>query len=248
MRVLCIFAHPDDESFIVAGTAGWAAARGATLALLTATRGGAGSVGQPPICTRAELRAVREGELRAAAAILGITDLTLLDYPDRELAAAPVDEIRASLVATIRRVRPDVVITFDPNGTNLHPDHIAISRFTVDAVTAAADARWFPASGAPHATARLVWTPPAAPWQSVAARSAPNDLPGSDFVLDVRPWAELKTRALRAHRTQNAQIDRVFFGPDRTLSLGVEIFRQAWGPPLPHRPMDDLFVGLAGHP
>jgi LmbE family N-acetylglucosaminyl deacetylase len=245
MRILSILAHPDDESFVVGGTAGWAATRGDSMALVTATRGGAGKTGQPPLCTQAELPAVRERELRTACAILGIADLTLLDYPDRELATAPVAEIREALVAVVRRVRPHVVITFDPNGTNLHPDHIAISRFTMDAVTAAADPRWFPASGAPHTTPRLLWTPPAAPWQSAATMAAPADTPGSDVLLDVSPWASRKADALRAHRTQHVQIDRLFFGRDRALALNLEIFRQAWGPPLPHRPITDLFAGLA---
>jgi len=246
MRVLCIFAHPDDESFIVGGTACWAAARGDSLALVTATRGGAGKVGVPPVCTPAELPSVRERELRAACAILGIADLTLFDYPDRELAAAPVDEIRARLVAVIRRVRPHVVITFDPNGTNLHPDHIAISRFAIDAVTAAADPRWAPESWPPHATPRFLWTPPKTPWQSSGVRSQP-DIPGSDVILDVRPWADRKAAALRAHRTQHLAVERLFFAPDapgRDGALDLEIFRQAWGPAVPHRPITDLFAGL----
>jgi LmbE family N-acetylglucosaminyl deacetylase len=246
MRVLCIFAHPDDESFIVGGTACWAAARGDSVALVTATRGGAGKAGEPPRCARSELPAVREAELRAACTILGIADLTVFDYPDRELAAAPIEEIGARLVAVVRRVRPHVVITFDPNGSNLHPDHIAISRFAIDAVTAAADPRWLRASGAPHETPRLLWTPPMVVWRAAAARSLTEIPAGADVVLDVRPWAGRKADALRAHRTQHVQIDRLFFGPDQDAILGLETFRQAWGPALPRRPISDLFSGLDG--
>jgi N-acetylglucosamine malate deacetylase 2 len=239
-RVLCLFAHPDDESFIVAGTTGWCAERGATVALVTATRGGAGRVGEPPLCTREQLAAVREDELRAATAILGITDLTVLDYPDGALAAAPPDQIRATLVAAIRRVRPHVAITFDPNGTNLHPDHIAISRFAIDALVAAADPRWFPEAGPPHHVPRLLWTPPVSPWIAPQLGWLSDPPPGIDIVLDIRPWTARKTAALRAHRTQHLQIDRIFFATPSAPSLAVEAFRQAWGPP-----GSDLFEGLS---
>src|SRR5919201_1393750 len=136
--ILLSFAHPDDESFFPAGIACAYAARGARVVLSCATRGEAGSAGHPPLATREELPKLREQELRDAAAVLGISHLTLLDYRDRELADAPTEEIRAKLVRLTREHRPQVVITFDPDGGNRHPDHVAISRFTADAVTAAA--------------------------------------------------------------------------------------------------------------
>ena len=114
---------------------------GSGVVLETATRGERGKRGQPPVCTEDELPACREKELREAAAIIGFHELHLLDYRDRELAGAPVDEMRRTLVPLIRRLRPAVVITFDPNGFNAHPDHVAISRFTSDAIAAAADPR-----------------------------------------------------------------------------------------------------------
>ena len=244
-RVLCLFAHPDDESFIVAGTAGWCAERGATVALVTATRGGAGKVGDPPVTTRETLPVVREGELRAAAAILGITDLTIYDYPDGALAAAPPEQIRQELVATIRRVRPHVAITFDPNGANRHPDHIAISRFATDALVAAADPRWFPESGPPHATPRVLWTPPVSPWIAPELSWLTDPPAGIDLAIDIRPWSARKADALRAHRTQHLQVDRIFFATPQAQSLAVEAFRQAWGPSISRRPLGDLFDGLA---
>jgi N-acetylglucosamine malate deacetylase 2 len=243
--ILFSFAHPDDESFLAAGTACRYGAAGARLGLVCATRGGAGKAGDPPVCNRAELPAVRERELRAAAEILGIDDVTLLDHPDRELGAAPIDAIRATLVGVIRRVRPAVVVTFDPNGTNQHPDHVAISRFTTDAIAAAADPRWFPEAGPAHEVPRLIWSPPVPPWSNPEWRSMTNPPAGIDFVLDVHEYWERKAAALRAHRTQHIQIDRFFFGDvDTRTALGVETFRQGWGPTLPHRPVHDLFAGL----
>src|SRR5215218_4082634 len=126
--ILFIFAHPDDESFSGAGTAMRCADEGVRTVLVTATRGQRGSVGDPPLCTRDELGAVREQELREAAAIVGFDELHVLDYVDKELSAAPAEDIRRSLVMVIRRTRPSIVFTFDPDGMNAHPDHIAISR------------------------------------------------------------------------------------------------------------------------
>jgi LmbE family N-acetylglucosaminyl deacetylase len=244
MRLMCIFAHPDDESFLTAGTIARARASGDAVAIICATRGGAGRAGEPPLCDRAELAAVRERELRAAAEMLDVRDLVIYDYPDGALASAPVDEIRSRLVAELRRVRPDVVITFDPNGTNEHADHVAISRFATDAVQAAADDRWYPDAGFAHATRRLLWTPPIVPWKHEAARSLTEAPAGVDLVIDIRPWAATKARALRAHRTQHVQIDRFFFGAASDVVMATEAFRQAWGPALSCRPATDIFAGL----
>ena len=115
-RILLIFAHPDDESFIAGGLVRRHADRGAETALVTATRGDAGRVGEPPLCRREELPAVREAELRRAAGILGIADVHLLDYRDKHLAEAPAAGMREALVRRIREHRPHVVISFDPPG------------------------------------------------------------------------------------------------------------------------------------
>lgn len=242
--LLFSFAHPDDESFSGAGTAMKYAAAGVRIVLVTATRGERGSAGTPPRCAPDELGACREAELRAAAGIIGFDELHLLDYRDRELADAPREEIRRSLVALLRRVRPAVVITFDPNGYNAHPDHVAISRFTSDAIAAASDRRWYPDTGAAHAVSRLLWTPPLAPW-NVTEFERLADVAGADFVLDVSAWRERRAAALRAHRTQHASIDKHFFDrPLRERILGTEIWRQAWGPPPSPRPSGDILEGL----
>jgi N-acetylglucosamine malate deacetylase 2 len=242
--ILFTFAHPDDESFSGAGTAMKYADAGVPSVLVTATRGERGKAGDPPVCAPGELAAWREQELKEAARIVGFDELHLLEYRDRELADAPPDAIRRSLVSLIRRLRPSVVITFDPNGYNLHPDHVAISRFTSDALAAAADPRWQPESGEPHVVARLLWTPPFPPWGS-AASDRPDERAGADFAIDVAPWRDRKTAALRAHRSQHLSVDRIFFnGPNADSILDVEIWRQAWGPPLRNRPATDLMEGL----
>ncbi len=243
-RILLVFAHPDDESFATAGLARRYADGGAEVALVTATRGDAGRVGDPPLCDREALPALREAELRQAADVLGISPVHILDYQDKHLADAPVDRIRAELVSHIRHHRPHVVITFDPNGLNGHVDHVAIARFTMDAVTAAADSRCVTQPAFAHTVQRVLWTTPILPWE-VAGTADLHRKPGVDFVLDVAPHWNAKAEALRAHRTQHVPIDRCFMSkPDVQATLSTEVFRQAWGPPLAHMPADDVLTGI----
>ena len=214
MTLLFCFAHPDDESFCGAGTAMRYAAAGARIVLVTATLGQRGKCGDPPVCRPEEIEATRERELREAARVIGFDALHLLGYRDRDLADAPSDDVRRALVSILRRERPEVVFTFDPDGFNQHPDHVAISRFASDAIAAAADARWYPESGEPHIVTRVLWTPPLPPWEA-AQRAHAETAPGADFVIDVSPWKDRRIAALRAHRTQHQSIDRHFFvNPD----------------------------------
>ena len=243
--ILFSFAHPDDESFSGAGTAMKYGAAGVRTVLVTATRGERGKTGDPPVCAREELAACRERELREAARIVGFDELQILGYRDRELADAPPDAVRLSLVSLIRRARPSVVATFDPNGFNVHPDHVAISRFTGDAIAAAADPRWYPDAGDPHIVSRVVWTPPIAAWE-VGTIERLDQRPGADFALDVSPWHARRAAALRAHRSQHLSVDRCFFNqPDTDRVLSLEVWRQASGPPLERRPSPDLMEGIA---
>jgi N-acetylglucosamine malate deacetylase 2 len=241
--LLLVFAHPDDESFLTGGTVSKYAADGVRVVLVTATRGEAGKAGNPPLCAQASLGEVREQELRRAAAILGIAGLHVLGYPDRELHLAPPEQVREQLLRVIRAERPDVVVSFDPNGGNLHPDHVAISRFASDAVAAAADGRWHPDAGAAHGVGRLAWVPGRRPWQ-LAREADLRGRAGVDFVIDVADWREQKLAALRAHATQHQGVERGFLSqPDLDLLLSTEVFRLGAGRRLAN-PAADLFEGL----
>src|SRR6185312_2189263 len=145
-------------TFIAGGTIAKYAAAGVEIGVVCATRGQRGKTGDA--CSREDLASVREAELRDAARVLGIRRLEILDYEDQALASAPADEIRRAMVAAVRRQRPQIAISFDPNGMNLHTDHIAISRFAADAVAAAGDSRWYPDTGEPHMVERMLWCAP----------------------------------------------------------------------------------------
>ena len=243
-RLLFIYAHPDDESFGVAGIARLYADQGAHVALVTATRGDAGRAGEPPICSRDDLPVRREAELREAATILGIESVEVLDYSDKHLSDAPPDRIRRQLVRAIRRHRPHVVVTFDPNGANQHVDHIAICRFAMDAIAAAADDRWYPDAGRAHVVARVLWVPPVMPWDAPKSPDLARE-PGIDFLIDISRYREVKAAALRAHRTQHVSINRHFFDlPDVDRILSVEAFRQAYGPAIAKIPSADIFESI----
>jgi LmbE family N-acetylglucosaminyl deacetylase len=221
--LLFLLFHLDDETFIAGGTIAKYAAAGMEVGIVCATRGECGKTGD--ICSREDLAGVREAELRAAAQILGIRYLELLSYEDQALVSAPPDEIRYTMVAAVRRQRPQIVITFDPNGMNLHADHIAISRFASDAVAAAAVPRWCPETGEQHRVERMLWCGPG----RVFDLGGMENIAGQaemDFLIDIRPYRDKKNAALQAHRTQYVGLTRLF-GDDTTTAL--EAFRVAWG-------------------
>ena len=140
LKLLAILAHPDDESLGFGGTLAKYAAEGVEAYLVTATRGERGRFGSlgkggDPI----EVGRVREAELRAAAAVLGIREVSLLSYPDGAVDQVDATTAIRAVVSHIRRIQPDVVVTFGPEGAYGHPDHIAVSQFTTAATVCAAD-------------------------------------------------------------------------------------------------------------
>ena len=204
-RLLGLFAHPDDESRIVGGTLAKYASEGVRIHLLVATRGEEGERGEPPLCTPEELPRVREAELRDACAVLGVHDLTILDYRDGTLDAADRAELTGHLVAAIRHIRPQVVLTFGPEGRTLHPDHIAIHEAATAAFHLAADAQAYPEQNLPpFSVPKLYYS--AIPEHQARSTSWRFPSISDDEVtvaIDVSPWIGQKKRVTNeAHRTQ----------------------------------------------
>lgn len=156
--ILAIFAHPDDE-LTNGGTLARYASADVRVVLACATRGETGEISEAHLATRETLGAVRAEELRVAATTLGITDIRFLGYQDsgmtgtpenddpRSLNRADPEEVVRRVVALIREVRPEVVITHDPTCGYGHPDHIALCRFVTAAFTAAGDDSYAPEVG-----------------------------------------------------------------------------------------------------
>jgi LmbE family N-acetylglucosaminyl deacetylase len=158
-RLLCVFAHPDDETLGAGSTLATYAAAGVELSLVTATRGERGWQGDPSADPGPQaLGEIRTAELLAAAQLLGIRDVQFLNYLDGDLDQADPAEAIGRIVSHIRRIRPQVVVTFGPEGSYGHPDHIAISQFTSAAVVCAADATYTDPQALPaHRVAKLYY-------------------------------------------------------------------------------------------
>ena len=223
LRLMCVLAHPDDESLGTGGTLAKYNAEGVETFVVTATRGERGRFGDAVERPSLEkVGEVREAELRAAVAKLGTNRLSLLDYIDADLDKADPKEAIAKIVREIRNARPHVVITFGPEGAYGHPDHIAISQFTCAAVVCAADPAYrgfdsIALPDKPHRVAKLYylsWT--AKPW--AAYQAAFKDLkttvdgverratPAPDWLvtsrLDTTQYWEQVWDAVCCHQTQ----------------------------------------------
>jgi LmbE family N-acetylglucosaminyl deacetylase len=272
---LAVFAHPDDESFGVGGILRAYSDRGIKTALICATRGEAGEINDPSLATSETLGAVREEELRAACAMMGVADLTFLGYVDGTLAAAPREEAVGKIVHEIRRLRPQVIATFDANGGYGHTDHIAIHHFTTEAFKLAGDPSAYPEqlTGGlePYAPRKLYYVAnPRSMMVGVrdellkmgidfvpggSAATIPLELMGTPdedittvVVLDERSF-ETKIAAWHAHRTQvdpNSFLEKL--DPVATRQWrGTERFVRAFPPMGRDEPREtDLFEGIAG--
>ncbi|MCC7355940.1 MAG: PIG-L family deacetylase [Anaerolineae bacterium] len=272
--LLAVFAHPDDEAFGTGGTLAHYASAGVEVALVCATRGEVGEISDPSLATPETLGDVRETELRCAAETLGIKEVIFLGYRDSGMAGTPENddprafinvpaaEVIPRLVGVIRRLRPEVVITFEPNGIYGHPDHIAIHRHTLAAFQAASDPARYPDQGEPWQPARLFYTAlPRSFFVTMRDRLLAVGADANEFArfedygwadeevhvtLDVADEIADKWTSFFCHRTQ--------FGPDNLFRrlpddevkrlMSREYYALAWPKPEPGLRLDDLFVGL----
>ena len=236
--ILVVLAHPDDESLACGGTLARASDAGANVVLLCATRGERGSISDPSLVPDGNLGRVRARELDEAAALLGLSEVTILDHPDGDLRWAHVPELHAQIVMMIRRHRPDAVITFGEDGLYWHLDHIGIHERTLTAVLSFGDDApplyyVTMAQGIMRAVVEAAHAKGAAPPDSSFWGIAPDAIGDAaempTFSVDVRDWAARKLAALRCHRTQMgphnpfAWIDEA----DARRYLGTEYFRRA---------------------
>ncbi len=250
--LLAVFAHPDDEAFGVAGTLRRVTAAGHPAAVVCATRGEAGEIADPRLATQEMLGQVRERELRAACAAVGVNDVAFLGYQDGHLAEVDPEEAVKRIVRHIRTRRPAIVVTFPPNGIYGHLDHMAIHQLTLAAVVAAADPARFSdhrGSGlAPHRVSKVYYTAPSR--EDLVVRRDEMRQHGSDFLPGGNaatipfeemgtPEAELTTRVVLTdtefaakHRAMEAHATQMpaggFFrsaSPDELrASMGLETF------------------------
>ena len=235
LSVLVTYAHPDDEGFASGGTLALLVHAGARITLVCATNGDVGEISDPSLATPATLGQVRQDELRQAMAITGIKDVRFLNYRDSGMAGTPDNQhahallqadptrVVEQLVAIIREVRPDVVITHDPTGGYGHPDHTTMCQHATTAFTRAGDAAAYlqrQAQGLPPWTPRLLYyvcfprstfrrmwqqmldqgiTPPFAS-KGIDVLGTPDD--EVTTVVNVGSFVDTKIASLNCHRTQ----------------------------------------------
>lgn len=192
--LLAVFAHPDDEVFGSGGTLAKYAAQGVRIVLACATRGEVGEISDPSLATPETLPEVREQELRTSAAALGFSGIRFLGYRDsgmkgtadnddpRSYYRADPEAATGQLVALIREVKPQVVITFEPFGGYGHPDHVVTSQFTTAAFDAAGNGARYPDAGPVWQPSRLFYTMiPLSFFRDVRDRLAAMGVDTSDF-------------------------------------------------------------------
>ena len=270
-RLMAVLAHPDDESLGIGGTLAKYASEGVDVFLLTATRGDAGRYrGYRPDEDQhpgpSALANIRERELRAAASVLGVRHVSVLDYRDQHLDRADPREALSRIVGHIRRIHPDVVVTFGPDGAYGHPDHIAISQLTTAAIVAAADPA-FPGDGSedlrPHAVSKLYYIAwPESTWAAyqTAFRKLVSTVEGVErqavpwpdwaitTVIDTRRFWSTVWRAISCHESQVVAYERLHdLPPDRHEALwGWQSFYRVFSTVNGGRGREtDLFEGIS---
>jgi LmbE family N-acetylglucosaminyl deacetylase len=221
-RLLCVTAHPDDESGGFGGALMLAAAAGVETSILCFTDGQAAHF-RGNVAHGENLGQVRRAEMADACALLGVTRHEVLDFPDGQLARQNFQQMAAIVVERIRRWRPHVVLTFGGDGAvNLHRDHTMISVVTTASFHWAYREDMFTETGLPP------WTPQKLYYTStpfVSVRNHP-ELSGSP----TGPWsltleldedmAQRKMEAFGKHVSQQGVLQRV--GPDRLRHMRVE--------------------------
>lgn len=214
-RLLAVFAHPDDESYRPGGTLALLARRGVQVQVLTATRGQAGSCGDPPLCRPEELPAVREQELYCACAALGIEPLHILDYQDGHLSQVDPEQLIAHILDVVQQVRPQVILTFGPDGLSGHPDHVTIGRCAAEAFRRTEDVAALYAIAVPRSVAERL--------EMKHVRPVPDE--AITLTVDVSSVGEAKLAAIRCHATQwsSSPMMRAPIEQQR-LFLGTEYF------------------------
>jgi N-acetyl-1-D-myo-inositol-2-amino-2-deoxy-alpha-D-glucopyranoside deacetylase len=286
--VLFVHAHPDDEVISTGATMAKYAAEGAHVTLVTCTLGEEGEVLVPELEHLSAQKDDRLGEYRIneladAMKALGVDDHRFLggtgrwrdsgmmglptnDRPDC-FWQADLEQAVGELVAVMREVRPQAVVTYNEFGGYGHPDHIQAHRVTVAAFDAAGDPGRFPQAGEPWQPSKLYYTALPASFlrqgfdalkemgeEAPFGVTSPDELNFGDpdetvtTRIDAREHLEAKVEAMRAHATQ-IQVDGPFFALSNNVgqrAFGYEHFRLIRGgtPPPAGELEDDLFAGV----
>ena len=276
LTLLAVHAHPDDESISTGGILSKYSANGIRTVLAYGTRGEAGDILNPEFVAPdpgLNIKEIRAIELAAAVKVLTVGKVYYLGYRDSGMAGSPenhhpmafaqadIQEATTRLVEIIRRVRPQVIVTYNEKGTYLHPDHIMANRVTLRAFQASGDSQFKIDGGLePWQPTKLYYT--AIPMERIRRlykiikeqgeepKFDPEVLGTSEnnisTVVDVRAYLSQKLEALNCHQSQmnpNSIIRRM---PEemRVEAMGYEHFQCIQGCAAADTKESDLFEGL----
>ncbi len=237
-RLLCVFAHPDDECYGPGGTIARCVLDGGEVFMTTFTAGEAGTIGVSKTLARAELARLRRAELAAACEALGIADHRVLGAPDGGVAGVDLAWAVGEILADIRRFRPHVAMTFHRGGVSGHPDHIAVAGFLDRAIAEAGRDgpqvcyEW----GIPRRSAALYQRPSLVPLEDEEIAAV---IPIDAVAMD------RKIAAIRAHETQLeffVSLEQKF--DYRSVSSPEHFARGRSRASFDRAPVSDLFEGI----
>ncbi|HZU21456.1 MAG TPA: PIG-L deacetylase family protein [Terriglobales bacterium] len=242
-RLLCITAHPDDEAGNFGGTLAIYGRRGVETSVICLTagaaarhRGAASSDGQ--------LTALRREEFARSCRRLGVSHGEVLDYPDGKLASAQVLKVTSDLVLRIRRIRPDVVLTFGPEGgVTAHADHAMAGMFASLAFQWAGRDDRFPeqvqGGASPHRSRKLYYSTGLITLEG----RQPVAQPPVTASIDISAVLDVKLAAFQEHTTQ-APLYSIFQGAVRRHGGFEHWHLAATAEPQRAEFESDLFSGL----
>ena len=283
-RMLLSFAHPDDESFGMGGAIAYYAQRGVDVYLICSTNGDVGTVAPERMNGYQTIGELRLAELECAARTLGITEVIPFGYRDSGMMGAPEndhpdalwqadrDVVTGRIVREIRRIRPPVVVTFDPYGGYGHPDHIYMHEVTTRAFHIAGDPAQYPEQIAeglqPYQPQKLYYSAfPRMPLRLMVLtarlrgqdprrmgvnadldlQAALDQLLPITTRISVAPYQRVWDAASQCHASQaNPRDNAGFFDVVRRLIFRHQEFTRAWPEPRPGEQVEhDLFQGVS---
>lgn len=278
LTLLAVHAHPDDEAIGTGGILRKYSNQGIRTILVLATKGEAGEIdGRIPMGEeKTRIVDLRLKELQRSSRILGIHGLHFMGFRDSGMAGTPENKLPSALatadpeeatkrlVRIIRKERPQVITTYNENGTYGHPDHIAVNQITVYAFEAASRSDRYPDLALPP------WQPSKLYYQAIPLSRIrkmaqimknragqlgvdPESMGTADEAIttwvDIRDFLPEKFAAIRCHKSQVGE--NSFFNQfteiQREELFGFECFIWVAGQSKPSRTEADLFEGLRGH-
>jgi LmbE family N-acetylglucosaminyl deacetylase len=218
--LLGVWAHPDDEAYLSSGLMALVRQRGGRVVVATATRGELGTA-DPEAWPPPRLAELRERELLESLSVIDVDEHEWLGHVDGSMAQVPLERGIAQVAELLDRVRPDVVVTFGPDGMTGHADHLTICTWVTEAWRRGGSrgALWYAThtpefhEGWDDLHQRLdIWfddaRPPITPLRDLAAQ-----------VFCEGDLRDLKHRVMRAHASQTVALEEM---------LGTEVYRDWW--------------------